>query len=128
VRATAVESGPALRRRGRKGTKVNKHGMPPGCCLRTELVSAFQTGDMVRADVPAGQKAGVRVLRVAVRASGCFNLQTATGVVQRINHTHFNILQRADGYGYAVSASPVRGCVPTAFLPRLKAGISSGES
>jgi hypothetical protein len=32
------------------------------------------------------------------------------------------------GYGYAVSASPARDCVPTAFLPRAKAGVSSGES
>jgi HNH endonuclease len=54
--------------------------------------------------------------------------ETGRGVVQGINHKHFKILQRVDGYGYAVSASSVRHCVPTAFFPRLKAGVSSGES
>jgi hypothetical protein len=85
--------------------------------MHTKLVHGFQTGDMVRADVPNGQTS------VAVRAIGSFNLQTGRGVIQGVNHKHFKILQRADGYGYAVSASPVRDCVPTAFLPRVKAGV-----
>ena len=102
--------------------------MPRGYCMRTKLVHGFKTGDMVRANVPKGRQAGVHVGRPAVWATGSFNVQTATGVVQGINHQHFKILQRADGYGYAVSASPVRDCVPTAFLPRLKAGVSSGTS
>ena len=85
--------------------------------MHTKLVHSFQTGDRVRADVPTGRQAGVRVRRVAVSASGSFNLQTGRGVVQGDNHKHFKILQGADGYGYAVSASPVRHCVPTAFLP-----------
>jgi hypothetical protein len=107
---------------------VNKHGMPRGSCVHTKLVRGFQTGDMVRADVTTGRQAGVHVGRVAVPVSGSFNLQTGRGAVQGINHQHFKVLQRADRYGYAVSASPVRDCVPTAFLPRLKAGVSSGES
>jgi hypothetical protein len=89
-------------------TTVNNHGMRRGDCIRTKLVHGFQTGDMVRADVPTGRQAGVRVGRVAVSASGSCNLQTGSGVVQGINHQHFKILQPADGYGYAVSASPVR--------------------
>jgi hypothetical protein len=64
-----------------------------------------------------------RVGRLVVGANGSFNVQTGTGVVQGINHKHFKILQRADGYGCAVSAS-----LQTAFLPDLRAGISSGES
>jgi hypothetical protein len=83
---------------------------------------------MVRADVPTARQGGVRVGRVAVRASGSCNLQTGTGVVLGIAHKHFKILQRADRYGYVASASPVRACVPTAFRPRLKAAISGGKS
>jgi hypothetical protein len=109
-------------------TKVNKHGTPRADCMHTKLIYGFQTGGMVRADVPTGRQAGVRIGQVAVRAIGSFNLQTGRGVVQDINHKHCKILQRADEYGYAVSALPVRDRVPTAFLPRLKAGLSSGES
>jgi hypothetical protein len=54
------------------------------------------------------------------RPSGSFTVQTRTGGVQGINHKHFKILQRTDGYGDAVSASPVRDCDPTVFC--LKAG------
>jgi hypothetical protein len=109
-------------------TTVNKHGMLRGACMHTRLVHGSKTGDRVRGDVPTGKKAGVHVGRMAVRAAGSFNVQTGTGLVCGINHKHLQILQRADGYGYAVSAPPVRDCVPTAFLPRLEAGVSSGES
>lgn len=40
--------------------------------------------------------------RIAVRACGSFNIQTVTGVVQGISHRHCRVLQRADGYGYAI--------------------------
>jgi hypothetical protein len=54
-------------------TKVNKHGMFRGSCMHAKLVHGFHSGDMVRADVPTGRQAGVRVGRVAVSASGSFN-------------------------------------------------------
>jgi hypothetical protein len=38
--------------------------------MRTKAVRGFQTGDMVRAELPHGKKAGVHLGRVAVRASG----------------------------------------------------------
>jgi hypothetical protein len=91
--------------------------------MRTKSVRGFQSGDMVRAEVPTGKKAGIHVGRVAVRATGSFNV----GAVQGINWKHCRIIHRADGYGYAVSASPVRDFVPTAFLPALKGGVSSGR-
>ena len=56
----------------------------------------------MRADVPASsKKAGVYVGRVAVRASGSFNIQTGSNVVQGVSHKHCRIIQRSDGYGYA---------------------------
>ena len=60
----------------------------------------FTTGDMVRAIVPTGKKVGTYIARVAIRASGYFNLQTAASVVQGISHKHCRLLQRGDGYGY----------------------------
>jgi hypothetical protein len=41
---------------------------------------------MVKAIVPVGKKAGIHTGRVAARATGSFNIQTAAGVVQGISH------------------------------------------
>ncbi|WP_156055386.1 hypothetical protein [Ectothiorhodospira magna] len=38
--------------------------------------------------------------RVAIRATGSFNIQTRKGVVQGISHRHCRLLQRADGYAF----------------------------
>lgn len=70
--------------------------------MREKQVHGFKTGDAVRAEVPKGKKAGIYVGRVAVRASGSFNIQTPNGSVQGINHNHCILIQRADGYGYAI--------------------------
>jgi len=46
------------------------------------------------------QKAGTHIGKVAVRASGSFNVSTTVGVVQGISHKHCSVLNRADGYSY----------------------------
>lgn len=81
-------------------TRLTRYGFPRGYLMRQKSVRGFRTGDSVRAVVPAGKKAGMHVGRVAVRASGSFNIQTAQGVVQGISHRHCSRLQRADGYAY----------------------------
>lgn len=42
--------------------------------------------------------------RVAIRASGNFNIQTSDGLVQGISYRHCKVVQRADGYGYSLVA------------------------
>ena len=42
--------------------------------------------------------------RVAVRASGRFNVTTAAGTVQGLHHRWFRLLQRSDGYRYGMGA------------------------
>jgi hypothetical protein len=86
-------------------TLLTKHGFPRGYLTRRKRHFGFATGDLVRAVVPAGKHAGVHVGRVAVRASGSFDLQTATGGRQGISYRHCTRLQRNDGYGYAVAPS-----------------------
>ena len=85
-------------------TRLDKFGFPRGYLMRTKRVHGFGTGDMVRAEVPSGGKAGVHVGRVAVRASGSFNIQShqdgKSVVVQGISHKHCRVIQRGDGYGY----------------------------
>ncbi|MCW8829721.1 MAG: HNH endonuclease, partial [Gammaproteobacteria bacterium] len=79
-----------------------RHGFPRGYLARSKQVQGFQTGDHVRAVVPSGKKIGTYTGRIAVRASGSFNIQTQAGVIQGISHRHCRLIQRADGYGYSV--------------------------
>ena len=86
-------------------TRLDRFGFPRGYLTRQKRIHGVQTGDRVVAGVPTGKKAGVHIGRVAVRASGSFNIQTAQGVVQGISHRHCRVLQRADGYGYSFNPS-----------------------
>jgi 5-methylcytosine-specific restriction endonuclease McrA len=81
-------------------TRLDAYGFPRGYCVRQKAVRGFQTGDIVRADIVQGKKAGTYIGRVAVRASGSFNVQTPTGVVQGINVRHCTLVHRSDGYSY----------------------------
>ncbi len=81
-------------------TRLTAHGFPRGYLTRTKRVFGFATGDLVRAEVPPGGKAGVHVGRVAVRKKGVFNVTTPAGVVTDIHHRHCRLVQRGDGYGY----------------------------
>jgi 5-methylcytosine-specific restriction endonuclease McrA len=82
-------------------TRLNAFGFPRGYLTRSKSAFGFQTGDLVRAVVTTGKKAGTYFGRVAIRASGSFNIQSATGLVQGIHHRFCVLLQRADGYVYS---------------------------
>ena len=114
-------------------TRLDAFGFPRGYLTRSKRIKDFQTGDMVCAKVPTGKKAGIHTGRVAVRATGSFNIQTATGVVQGISHRHCRVIQRADGYGYSHVAKMegeqvshiARNAIRSAlYLPGLKAEVS----
>jgi 5-methylcytosine-specific restriction endonuclease McrA len=81
-------------------TRLNRFGFPRGVLMRQKQVHVFQTGDMVKAVLPNGKKAGAHTGRVAVRKTGSFNIQTEQGAVQGISHKHCTVIQRGDGYGY----------------------------
>ncbi|WP_440064200.1 RNA-guided endonuclease IscB [Streptosporangium sp. OZ121] len=81
-------------------TTLDRYGFPRLVRPRIKLHHGFQTGDLVRANVPAGKKAGVHAGRVLVRSSGSFDITTRHGRVTGINHRYVRHLQRADGYGY----------------------------
>jgi hypothetical protein len=69
-------------------------------------VHGFQTGDMVRAVVTHGKKAGTYSGRVLVRTSGSFDIRTATQRIQGLNYKYFTHQHRSDGYAYSfVSAT-----------------------
>ncbi len=117
-----------------KRTRLTAHGFPRGYLMRSKSVHGFTTGDMVRAVVPTGKKVGSYIARVAIRATGYFNLQTATSVVQGVSHKHCRVLQRGDGYGYQLqkftkgtAGKEARAGAlarTTLSLPGLNAGVS----
>ena len=82
-------------------TRLDKYGFPRGYLMRKKAVHGFQTGDQVTANVTKGKKIGAYEGRVAVRASGSFNITTTTGVVQGISHKHCQLISRNNGYGYS---------------------------
>lgn len=88
-------------RGSRSRTRLDAYGFPRGYLMRGKSVKGFRTGDIVRAVVPAtSKKAGTYTGRVAVRATGSFNIQAPQGVVQGISHKHCRVLMRGDGYSY----------------------------
>jgi len=94
-------------RGSRSRTRNDAYGFPRGYLMREKSVKGFRTGDMVCASVPAtSKKAGIHTGRVAVRATGSFNIQTAAGVVQGVGHRHCKVLMRGDGYSYAYAQTP----------------------
>jgi 5-methylcytosine-specific restriction endonuclease McrA len=83
-------------------TNVDESGFPVGYLMRQKQVTGIKTGDRVRAVVPEGFAAqGTHTGRIAVRA----NRQFRMGKVQGIPARFCRVLQRADGYDYAVVAT-----------------------
>ena len=116
-------------------TRLTAQGFPRGYLMRTKQVRGFQTGDMVKAVVPTGKRAGSHVGRVAVRATGSFNIQTPQGVVQGISHRHCRLVQRGDGYQYSIGvtqkgkreqddAKARTATLSVLHLPSMNAGVS----
>jgi len=113
-------------------TRLTQYGFPRGYLTRSKSAFGFQTGDMVRAVVDSGKKAGAYLGRVAIRASGSFNIQSAAGLVQGIHHRFCKLIQRADGYGYSLTKIAIqerRAGTGAAYaaalsLPGLNAGVS----
>ncbi|MFZ3139346.1 RNA-guided endonuclease IscB [Polaromonas sp.] len=94
----------AMGRGSYQRTRLDKFGCVRGYLTRSKSVQGFQTGDLVKAEVTKGKKTGSYTGRVAVRASGSFNIQTRSGLVQGVSHRYCTVVQRGDGYGYQLVA------------------------
>jgi hypothetical protein len=80
---------------------TNKYGFPIRHRSRRQIHKGFRTGDIVAATVTAGKKIGSYVGRVLCRASGSFDITTASGRVAGISHKYCKPIHRKDGYAYA---------------------------
>ncbi len=99
----------ATGRGGYQRTNVDASGFPRGYLTRQKQVQGYQTGDLVRAEVPSQFKtAGRYTGRVAVRSTGSFRV----GKVDGINAKYCRLIQHADGYAYTL-------------IPKESSGMSS---
>lgn len=80
---------------------TDKFGFPTRHRTRVQIHKGFQTGDIVAATVASGKKIGSYVGRVLCRASGSFDIATASGRVAGISHKYCKPIHRKDGYAYA---------------------------
>ncbi len=94
----------AERRQRRQMVLMDERGFPRTRAKGRSCVQGFRTGDIVWAKVASGTKSGSYVGRVAVRASGFFNITTRTGTVQGVAARYCTALQHADGYSYQKGA------------------------
>jgi 5-methylcytosine-specific restriction endonuclease McrA len=85
-------------------TNFTKYGFPYSYLPRKKQVRGFKTGDRVRAVVKTSLKtAGTHVGRVQVRKSGSFDIRTREREVEGVNAKYCTLVQRADGYDYAIA-------------------------
>ncbi|MDQ2716030.1 MAG: RNA-guided endonuclease IscB [Chloroflexota bacterium] len=91
----------ATGRQCRQMCRVDKRGFVRTKAKTRSRVKGFATGDLVKAIVPGGKKQGTYRGRVAIRATGSFNITTGQGIVQGIPSHVCTLLQCGDGYQYA---------------------------
>lgn len=84
----------------RQMCRVDKYGFPRTGPKQHKRVKGFQTGDLVRAVVLEGRRAGTYTGKVAIRTSGSFNIMMSCGTVQGIAHRCCQLIARNDGYSY----------------------------
>ncbi|HZU02336.1 MAG TPA: RNA-guided endonuclease IscB [Ktedonobacteraceae bacterium] len=106
---------------------TDESGFPTRHRQRQKVYFGFQTGDLVRAVVPKGVRAGTHVGRVMVRASGSFDIRTKLGRQAGINARYCRPIQRNDGYRYQ-QAEPSAAAVSATQTTREGAPASSPVS
>ena len=97
-------------RGSRQMCRVDRYGFPRTAAKAFKTVKGFKTGDIVKAVVTNGKKIGTYIGRVAIRASGNFNIKVLKETAQGISYKYCTKLHSADGYHYYFggSASPSR--------------------
>ena len=92
----------AVGRQQRQMCLMDRHGFPRSKAKQHRVIYGYQTGDLVRANVVKGKRAGTYEGKVAVKASGYFSIVTRAGTVTDIAYRFCRLLQRSDGYSYHV--------------------------
>lgn len=113
----------ALGRGSRQICRTDKYGFPKLHRPKKKQFFDFQTGDLVKAEIPKGKYHGQYVGRVAIRTTGYFDVKNSVGEIlaQGIPHRYCWLLQRFTGWQYEKLL--IKKEVGD-FLPRLKTGVS----
>ncbi|WP_406483203.1 RNA-guided endonuclease IscB [Streptomyces sp. NBC_01615] len=83
-------------------TTPDRFGFPRLRRTRAKKHFGYVTGDLVRATVPSGKRAGTWTGRISVRAGGQHSLTTPSGRFN-VRYWSLRLVQRGDGYGYSTS-------------------------
>jgi hypothetical protein len=87
----------------RQRCRTDAHGFPIAHRTRQKRFFGIQTGDLVKAQVPRGKYQGTWISRVAVRASGWFDLVIGSKKAS-VHQQHCTRIFAADGYTYTLPA------------------------
>lgn len=79
----------------RQRCRTDKYGFPKRHAVRAKSFRGFQTGDIVRANIPTGKYRGTHLGRIAIRHKPWFRL----GPIG-VHPDRLTILHRADGYDF----------------------------
>jgi hypothetical protein len=80
--------------------RMDRFSFPRTQPKAARTVRGFRTGDFIKAVVTQGKKVGMYQGRVAVRATGPFDITTSHETVQSISHRSCVLVQRDDGYRF----------------------------
>ncbi|MBK7993870.1 MAG: HNH endonuclease [Blastocatellia bacterium] len=101
---------------------MDKFGFPRTKAKAGKKFFGFATGDMVKAVVTKGKKAGTYTGKVAVRASGSFNISTSKTTIQGISHKYCKLIFSCDGYSYSYLTQYKTAIPPTSKAVGFLAG------
>src|SRR4028118_969744 len=83
----------------RQRCRPDKYGFPKAHAPKAKFFQGFQTGDIVKADIPSGKFAGQYVGRIAIRFRPSFVLQLLSQKFD-VHPKYLKTIHRADGYEY----------------------------
>jgi 5-methylcytosine-specific restriction endonuclease McrA len=83
-------------------TRSDAYGFPRLLLPRQKRFYGYATGDLVRAVISTGRYTGNHTGRIAVRSTGRHRVTTPDGHHIDTRHTNVQLLQRGDGYSYAI--------------------------
>lgn len=83
----------------RQRCRPDKYGFPKAHAPKAKYFQGFQTGDMVKADIPSGKFAGSYTGRIAIRFRPSFVLQLLNRKFD-VHPKYLKTIHRSDGYEY----------------------------
>lgn len=91
----------------RQSCRTDKFGFPIGYCPRRKVHFGFQTGDIVKANIPSGKYLGQFFGRITIRSRPSFSLKTTANKFD-VHPKYLRRIHQADGYSYEFQEKWIR--------------------